>query len=98
GAGRPDAAYMLESLVDDAARQTGIDRVALRRRNLIRSFPHLTPTGLEYDSGDFERCLDLALALAGENRDEDLAEHVDENPDEDAASVRGTGLAVYVER
>ena len=59
GAGRPDAAYMLESLVDRAARQLGIDRVTLRRRNLIRRFPHRNPQGLEYDSGDFERCLDL---------------------------------------
>ena len=64
GAGRPDAAYMIEALVDEAARIVGIDRVTLRRRNLIRRFPHRTPTGLEYDSGDFERCLDLALALA----------------------------------
>ena len=86
GAGRPDAAYMLEALVDEAARQTGIDRVELRRRNLIRTFPHTTPTGLQYDSGDFERCLDLALQLAAAN------------PDEDAACARGTGVALYVER
>jgi carbon-monoxide dehydrogenase large subunit len=63
GAGRPEAAYMLERLVDDAARVSGIDRVALRRRNLIRTFPHQTPLGLRYDSGDYERCLDLALEL-----------------------------------
>jgi len=87
GAGRPDAAYMLESLVDEAARQTGIDRVTLRRRNLIRTFPHTTPTGLEYDSGDFERCLDLALELAG-----------DEAQASDAGHARGTRIAVYVER
>ncbi|MGZ4292778.1 MAG: xanthine dehydrogenase family protein molybdopterin-binding subunit, partial [Solirubrobacteraceae bacterium] len=86
GAGRPDAAYMLEALVDAAARQTGIDRVALRRRNLVRRFPHRTPTGLEYDSGDFERCLDLALELAGED--------VDQIP----GTLRGTGVALYVER
>jgi aerobic carbon-monoxide dehydrogenase large subunit len=88
GAGRPDAAYMLEALVDAAARHTGIDRLALRRRNLIRRFPHRTPTGLEYDSGDFERCLGLALELAGE-------------PQHDAVSADtlcGTGVALYVER
>jgi carbon-monoxide dehydrogenase large subunit len=88
GAGRPDAAYMLEALVDAAARQSGIDRAALRRRNFIRSFPHRTPTGLEYDSGDFERCLDLALELSGS------AVEGASTP----GTLRGTGLAVYVER
>jgi aerobic carbon-monoxide dehydrogenase large subunit len=68
GAGRPDAAYMLERLVDDAARAVGIDRIELRRRNLIRTFPYRTPMGLVYDSGDYERCLDLALELAGKGR------------------------------
>ncbi len=65
GAGRPEAAYLLESLVDDAARQLGHDPVELRRRNLIRRFPHETPLGLSYDSGDFEQCLDTALELLG---------------------------------
>ncbi|MGH2916034.1 MAG: xanthine dehydrogenase family protein molybdopterin-binding subunit [Solirubrobacteraceae bacterium] len=87
GAGRPEAAYMLESLIDRAARVTGIDRVALRRRNLIRAFPHRTPTGLEYDSGDFERCLDLALELAGDAPAPDRSD-----------DVVGTGIALYVER
>ena len=64
GAGRPDAAYMLEAIVDRAARELGIDRVHLRRRNLIKRFPHRTPLGFEYDSGDFERCLDLAVELS----------------------------------
>jgi aerobic carbon-monoxide dehydrogenase large subunit len=64
GAGRPDAAYMLEAIVDRAARELGLDRVQLRRRNLIRRFPHRTPLGFEYDSGDFERCLDLAVELS----------------------------------
>jgi carbon-monoxide dehydrogenase large subunit len=44
GAGRPDAAYMIESLVDAAARAAGIDRITLRRRNLIRRFPYRTAT------------------------------------------------------
>ncbi len=86
GAGRPDAAYMIERLVDDAARATGIDRVELRRRNLIRSFPHRTATGLEYDSGDYERCIDTALSLVA-----------DACPD-DPGGVHGRGIAVFVER
>jgi carbon-monoxide dehydrogenase large subunit len=56
---------MIERLVDDAARQIGVDRVELRRRNLIRSFPYATALGLSYDSGDYERCLDVALSLVG---------------------------------
>jgi carbon-monoxide dehydrogenase large subunit len=94
GAGRPEAAYMIEALVDEAARQTGIDRVALRRRNLVRVFPHTTPTGLEYDSGDFERCLNLALELSDETPSTIApASH----PGQDR-SARGTGIALYVER
>jgi aerobic carbon-monoxide dehydrogenase large subunit len=89
GAGRPDAAYMIEALVDETARVTGLDRVALRRRNLIRTFPYRTPTGLEYDSGDFERCLDVALELAGAAADDGAP---------DGATARGTGIALYVER
>jgi carbon-monoxide dehydrogenase large subunit len=88
GAGRPDAAYMLERLVDDSARALGIDRVELRRRNLIGSFPHRTPLGFSYDSGDYERCLDLAVELGR------LGESGGEDPDR----VRGTGVAMFVER
>jgi carbon-monoxide dehydrogenase large subunit len=88
GAGRPDAAYMLERLVDDAARALRMDRLELRRRNLIHSFPHRTPLGHVYDSGDYERCLDLALEL----RDSDGLDPADEG------WIRGEGAAVFVER
>jgi carbon-monoxide dehydrogenase large subunit len=66
GAGRPEANYALERLVDEAARVTGIDPVRLRRRNLIppKSFPFKTAVGTTYDSGDFAPILDKALALA----------------------------------
>jgi len=67
GAGRPEAAYVLERLVDRAARQTGIDRFALRRRNFIpeAAYPYATPLGLTYDSGNHARTLDLALDAIG---------------------------------
>ena len=68
GAGRPEAAYFLERAVDDAARALGMDPVELRRRNLVREFPHRTPLGWTYDSGDYERCLDLALELVRTER------------------------------
>ena len=88
GAGRPDAAYMLERLVDDAARAIGIDRIELRRRNLIRGFPHRTALGLVYDSGDFERCLDLALELG----------ELDDGVNGEPGHIAGTGVGMFVER
>ncbi|MBN8910198.1 MAG: molybdopterin-dependent oxidoreductase, partial [Rhodospirillales bacterium] len=64
GAGRPEANYLVERLVDAAARELGIDRVELRRRNMVppSAMPHSTPVGKTYDSGDFVRVLDAALA------------------------------------
>ena len=66
GAGRPEANYVLERLVDEAARVTGIDRVRIRRRNLIppSAIPYKTPVGTTYDSGEFEAVFDKALELA----------------------------------
>jgi aerobic carbon-monoxide dehydrogenase large subunit len=66
GAGRPEAIYLIERLVERAARLTGIDRVELRRRNLIKpsALPYHTPTGHIYDSGEFEKLMDQCLALA----------------------------------
>jgi carbon-monoxide dehydrogenase large subunit len=66
GAGRPEATYVLERLVDKAALELGIDRVALRRKNFIRSdqFPYATPLGMVYDSGDHEATLRVALERA----------------------------------
>jgi carbon-monoxide dehydrogenase large subunit len=66
GAGRPEANYALERLVDEAARVTGIDPVKLRRHNLIaaKAIPYKTAVGTTYDSGDFAPILEKALALA----------------------------------
>jgi carbon-monoxide dehydrogenase large subunit len=66
GAGRPEAIYMLERLLDDAARLLKIDRAELRRRNFIApsAMPYKTPNGPIYDSGEFELALNKALALA----------------------------------
>jgi carbon-monoxide dehydrogenase large subunit len=86
GAGRPEGNYFVECAVEDAARALGVDAVALRRRNLVRRFPHPTPLGWTYDSGDYERCLDLAL------------EHVRPERRADDRAVIGTGVGLYVER
>jgi aerobic carbon-monoxide dehydrogenase large subunit len=66
GAGRPEANYFMERLIDVAAAQMGIDRIALRRRNQIRpdQLPYQAPSGMVYDSGDFSALMDRALELA----------------------------------
>ncbi|MCY4550482.1 MAG: xanthine dehydrogenase family protein molybdopterin-binding subunit [Defluviicoccus sp.] len=66
GAGRPEAIFRLERVLDMAAWRLGVDPAALRRRNLVRKdeLPYRVVSGLAYDSGDFPRLLDRALALA----------------------------------
>lgn len=66
GAGKPEALVLLEAAIDQAARETGRDPAALRRRNLVprEAFPHRTPLGFTYDSGDYAALLDAALAMA----------------------------------
>jgi carbon-monoxide dehydrogenase large subunit len=66
GAGRPEASYCLERVVDEAARVSGIDPIKLRRRNLIpsKAMPYKTAVGTTYDSGDFAAVVERGLALA----------------------------------
>jgi aerobic carbon-monoxide dehydrogenase large subunit len=66
GAGRPEAIYLIERLIDRAAQVSGIDRVEIRRRNLIKpsALPYHTPTHHNYDSGEFERVMDKCLDIA----------------------------------
>ena len=65
GAGRPEASYCIERIVDIAARETGIDRIALRRRNMIPpgAMPYKTGLVFTYDCGEFEKTMDMALDL-----------------------------------
>ena len=94
GAGRPNVSYLVERLVDEAAREVGIDRVELRRRNFIpkEAFPYKTPSGSTYDSGDPAGYLDDALehsdwASFAARRDEATRR----------GKLRGIGCAVFVE-
>ncbi|WP_404326536.1 xanthine dehydrogenase family protein molybdopterin-binding subunit [Aerophototrophica crusticola] len=66
GAGRPEAAYLIERLVDKAGRETGLGPVEIRRRNIIppEAMPFQTPLGHKYDTGDFRRTLETALQRA----------------------------------
>lgn len=65
GAGRPEATLTIERIVDRVARHLGLDPVAVRRRNFVRSFPHDNRAGAMYDSGDYDGALDELLDLAG---------------------------------
>jgi len=94
GAGRPEATFLLERLVDVAAAEMGMDRVAIRRLNMIptSAYPYQTPVMMRYDSGDPMGCLDRVLAAAD----------WEGFPARRAASAlagkyRGIGLATYVE-
>jgi carbon-monoxide dehydrogenase large subunit len=67
GAGRPEATWLLERMIDQLARQLGLDPAEVRRRNLLPpdSFPYATVAGARYDSGDYTASLDRVLELAG---------------------------------
>jgi carbon-monoxide dehydrogenase large subunit len=94
GAGRPEAAYLIERLVDVAARETGIAPDALRRKNFIRqgAMPYTTATGRTYDSGDFAGHLRRAQELADWK-----AFNRRLKKSRKAGRLRGIGIATYVE-
>ena len=94
GAGRPEAAYLLERLVDECARVTGVAREEIRARNFVTrgEMPYQTPTQRTYDVGDFEGAMRAALAQAD-------AEGFEARCEESRARgmLRGLGLASYIE-
>ncbi len=94
GAGRPEATYILERLVDRAAREMGIDQVEIRRKNFIQpdQFPYQTPVALEYDSGDYEAT--LASALKGADVDGFEARKAEAAKN---GKLRGLGYSTYIE-
>ncbi len=92
GAGRPEATYVVERIVETAAREMKMDPAAIRRQNFITEFPYATPVGLTYDTGNYEAHLAKAIALA------DVAGF----PARKAASAakgkkRGLGYSCYIE-
>jgi carbon-monoxide dehydrogenase large subunit len=94
GAGRPEATYLVERIVDEAARLTGIDRAEIRRRNFIPrdAFPYQTPVVVQYDSGDYHSTLDLALKEA----DYDGFE-ARRKASAAKGKLRGIGISTYIE-
>jgi carbon-monoxide dehydrogenase large subunit len=94
GAGRPEATYLLETIVETAARETGRDPAELRRRNFIPTdaFPYQTPVALQYDTGDYAASLDEALRLA------DYRNFAQRRAASEAkGKLRGIGLSCYIE-
>ncbi|HKP66185.1 MAG TPA: xanthine dehydrogenase family protein, partial [Casimicrobiaceae bacterium] len=94
GAGRPEAIHMIERLMDEAARKTGIDRAELRRRNMIRpeQMPYVNPMGKTYDSGRFAQVMDRALALSRWHGFDDRAATSARR-----GRLRGQGMATFLE-
>src|SRR5271168_4600439 len=92
GAGRPEATFLIERIVEKAARETGHDSADFRRKNFVTSFPHQTPVVLAYDVGDYPKALDKALELAdykgvGARKAGSAAK----------GKLRGVGISAYIE-
>ncbi|MGC2781242.1 MAG: xanthine dehydrogenase family protein molybdopterin-binding subunit [Bradyrhizobium sp.] len=94
GAGRPETIYIIERLIDTAAAEMGIDRIELRRRNVIpcAALPYVNPVGTLYDSGEFEANMDIALAMI------DWSGFMDRrHAARKQGKLLGIGLANYIE-
>ncbi|MEO0746291.1 MAG: xanthine dehydrogenase family protein molybdopterin-binding subunit, partial [Pseudomonadota bacterium] len=92
GAGRPEATFQVERVIDKAARELGVDPVDLRRQNFIREFPYATPVAVEYDTGDYDATMDKMLELA--DRDGFAARRT---ASEANGKLRGFGVNCFIE-
>ena len=92
GAGRPEATYQLERVIDKAARELGVDPVELRRQNFITEFPYATPVAVEYDTGDYHATMDKMLELI--DRDGFAARRAES---EKKGKLRGLGINCFIE-
>ncbi len=94
GAGRPEATYQLERIVDKAAREMGIDPIEIRRRNFIRAdqFPYQTPVAVVYDTGNYQATMDKLIEIA------DIAGFGARRAASEARGLkRGLGICTYIE-
>jgi carbon-monoxide dehydrogenase large subunit len=92
GAGRPEATFVVERLIEVSARQMGMDSTDLRKKNFIKEFPHQTPVIMAYDAGDYHASLKKALEIAdyagfGKRKRESARQ----------GKLRGVGFATYIE-
>ncbi|MEM7046371.1 MAG: xanthine dehydrogenase family protein molybdopterin-binding subunit [Pseudomonadota bacterium] len=92
GAGRPEATFVVERLVEVAARELKMDPVDFRRKNFVTEFPHQTPVIMQYDTGDYQKSMDRALEMA------DYAGFAKRAKESEAKGRRrGIGLSCYIE-
>ncbi len=92
GAGRPEATYVVERLVEQCAREMKIEPTEIRRRNFVTQFPYATPVGLTYDTGDYAATLDKALKMA------DVAGYPARKAEAaKRGKLRGLGYSCYIE-
>ncbi|MGR3493148.1 MAG: xanthine dehydrogenase family protein molybdopterin-binding subunit, partial [Shimia sp.] len=92
GAGRPEATFQLERVIDKAARELGVDPVALRRQNFVTEFPYATPVAVEYDTGDYHATMDKLIEMADPDGFEARRAKSAEN-----GKLRGIGVNCYIE-
>ncbi len=92
GAGRPEATFQIERIVDVAAKQLQMDPIEIRRRNFITQFPYQTPVALQYDSGDYHATLDIALEAAGYSSFEERRTEAKQR-----GKLRGIGVSTFLE-
>ena len=92
GAGRPEATFQLERVVDKAAREVGADPVALRRQNFVTSFPYETPVAVAYDTGDYNATMDKLMEMVDRDGFEARAAESAK-----AGKLRGFGVNTYIE-
>ncbi len=92
GAGRPEATFVIERLMEVAARETGVDPAQFRRKNFVTSFPHQTPVIMCYDAGNYNAALEKALEMAD-------YKNVGKRKRESAKKglLRGVGISAYIE-
>ena len=92
GAGRPEATFQLERVIDKAAIELGVDAIELRRQNFITEFPYATPVAVEYDTGDYVATMDKLTEIA------DLAGFEARRKESEArGKLRGLGVNCYIE-
>jgi len=92
GAGRPEATFQLERVIDKAARELGVDPIALRRQNFVTEFPYATPVAVEYDTGDYHGTMDKLEAMADISG---FGARLEES--RSRGKLRGLGINCYIE-
>jgi carbon-monoxide dehydrogenase large subunit len=92
GAGRPEATFQLERVIDKAARELGVDPISLRRQNFVTEFPYATPVAVEYDTGDYNATMDKLEEIA------DIKGFAARRKESEArGKLRGLGVNAYIE-